>query len=155
MNKKTFLRIGNYTVGSCFDKEFNLDNRSICIQSHCYFDENVRCCGKGHLDIGFSVHIGKNVSIEDGCNFIGNGAVIKDFAIVDMDIPNYAIVYPGKNNQAEIMGYRFNEETRKLLDDSHWYYYSPEALIKYEQYLGDAKEFAKAIIDDQNAYGYL
>ncbi len=72
---------------------------------------------KGDVTIGNDVWIGYNVTILSGVT-IGDGAAIGACSVVARDVPPYAIV---AGNPAQVIRYRFGEETiRKLLDIKWW-----------------------------------
>lgn len=67
--------------------------------------------------IGNDVWIGANAVILQGVT-IGNGAVIAAGAVVNKDVPQYAIV---GGVPAKIIKYRFSEEKMTLIENSEWY----------------------------------
>ena len=72
---------------------------------------------KGDVTIGNDVYVGYHVTILSGVT-IGDGAAIGACSVVTRNIPPYAIV---AGNPAQIIRYRFDEETiRKLLDIKWW-----------------------------------
>lgn len=72
---------------------------------------------KGNMNIRNDVWIGTN-SVLSGNITIGNGAVIAANSFVNRDIPPYAIV---AGSPAKIIKYRFDEETRDILNDLNWW----------------------------------
>jgi len=72
---------------------------------------------KGDVTIGNDVYVGYHVTILSGVT-IGDGAAIGACSVVTRNIPPYAIV---AGNPAQIIRYRFDEETiRKLLEIKWW-----------------------------------
>jgi len=72
---------------------------------------------KGDVVIGNDVYIGYHVIILSGVA-IGDGAAIGAGSVVTKDVPPYAIV---AGNPAQIVRYRFSEETiQKLLEIKWW-----------------------------------
>ena len=72
---------------------------------------------KGDVIIGSDVWIGYNATILSGVT-IGDGAVIGTGSVVSGDVPPYAIV---AGNPAQIIRYRFGDETiQKLLEIKWW-----------------------------------
>lgn len=72
--------------------------------------------------IGNDVLIGCSSIIKAGVS-VGNGAIIGSGSVVVKDVPSYAIV---AGNPAEIIRYRFDDETIKLLQRSEWWNYRDE-----------------------------
>jgi virginiamycin A acetyltransferase len=75
--------------------------------------------------IGNDVWIGHNAVILPSCSSIGDGAVIGAGAIVNKNIPPYAVVL---GNPARVVRYRFSEEMIKKLLESKWWEKSFEEL---------------------------
>ncbi len=72
---------------------------------------------KGDVTIGNDVWVGYNVTILSGVT-IGDGAAIGACSVVTRNVPPYAIV---AGNPAQVIRYRFDEETiRKLLEIQWW-----------------------------------
>nr|WP_144120327.1 CatB-related O-acetyltransferase [Catellatospora sichuanensis] len=70
------------------------------------------------LDIGSDVWIGANAVILPEVNRIGHGAVIGAGAVVNRDVPPYAVVL---GNPGRVVKYRFSEQTiAKLLAERWW-----------------------------------
>ncbi|MCV7319860.1 CatB-related O-acetyltransferase [Mycolicibacterium confluentis] len=64
------------------------------------------------------VWIGSNAVILPEVNRVGNGAVIGAGAVVNKDVPDYAVVL---GNPARVVKYRFSEETiSQLLEEKWW-----------------------------------
>jgi len=77
---------------------------------------------KGDVVIGNDVWIGFGVTILSGVT-IGDGAAIGACSVVNRDIPPYAIV---AGNPAQIIRYRFGEETIQKLLKIRWWDWSDE-----------------------------
>jgi virginiamycin A acetyltransferase len=70
------------------------------------------------LEIGNDVWIGANAVILPEVNRIGDGAVIGAGAVVNRDVPPYAVVL---GNPARVVKYRFSEEViARLLEEKWW-----------------------------------
>lgn len=99
------------------------------------------------LEVGNDVWVGYGTIITCACRKIGNGAVIGAGAIVTKDVPPYAIVM---GVPAKITGYRFPEDVQEALEKSKWWEKEPADLIRYYDLIGQPKEWAEAIMKDQN-----
>lgn len=77
------------------------------------------------LVIGNDVLIGHNAVILPSVRSIGDGAVIGSSAIVNRNVPPYAVVV---GHPAMIVRYRFKDETIKTLLESKWWMNSVEQL---------------------------
>ena len=85
---------------------------------------------KGDVAIGSDVWIGYNVTILSGVT-IGDGAVIGTGSVVSGKVPPYAIV---AGNPAQLIRYRFGEETiQKLLAIKWWNW--PDEKVKENVHL--------------------
>lgn len=73
-------------------------------------------------EIGNDVWIAGNVVIRQGVS-IGNGVVIGANSFVKDDLPDYSIAV---GSPAKVIGYRFDETKRSLLDKSGWWHLKPE-----------------------------
>ncbi len=92
--------------------------------------------------IGSDVWIGIDVTLIGGVE-IGDGAVVLTKAVVTKDVPPYAIV---GGVPARIIGYRYDEETIKFLQNIKWWDMSPEWLKRNANLLCDIealKEYFK------------
>ena len=70
------------------------------------------------LTIGNDVWIGHNAVILSSCASIGDGAVVAAGAVVNKNVPPYAIVV---GNPARVARFRFSEEIRTQLVQSAWW----------------------------------
>ncbi|MBU6166487.1 MAG: CatB-related O-acetyltransferase [Alphaproteobacteria bacterium] len=71
------------------------------------------------------VWVGHNATILPGCKFIGRGAVIAAGAVINQDVPRYAIAagMPGR-----VLRPRFDEETIAAIEASQWWLLDKAAL---------------------------
>ena len=98
-----------------------------------------RIIRKGQVLIGNDVWIGDDVTILGGVR-IGDGAVIAAGAVVVKDVPPYAIV---GGNPAEIIKYRFSEETIERLRRIAWWDWDGEKIRECrEDMYGEVEDFA-------------
>lgn len=138
------IDIGMYTHGGCFDL-YMVDPKT-SIGRYCSVAKGVRVINHNHpLDfkgtsalffnpslgycekwlvefspksIGNDVWIGANAVILPEVHSIGDGAVIGAGAVVNRDVPPYAVVL---GNPARVVKYRFSEETiQQLLIEKWW-----------------------------------
>lgn len=77
--------------------------------------------------IGHDVWIGCNATILRGVE-VGNGAVIGAHALVNRDVPPYAIV---AGTPARIIGYRFSREVIAELERIRWWEWPEEKIRKH------------------------
>lgn len=91
--------------------------------------------------IGNDVWIGTFAVIKGGAT-IGNGAVIAAGAVVTKDVPPYAIV---GGVPAKVIRYRFDEDTSRKLNDSKWWEWPIEKILKYQDVFNDGVEFSKIV----------
>lgn len=77
--------------------------------------------------IGHDVWIGCNATILRGVE-VGNGAVIGAHALVNRDVPSYAIV---AGTPARIIGYRFSREVIAELERIRWWEWPEEKIRKH------------------------
>lgn len=138
------VEIGQYTHGACF-KEWAVDphttigrytsiaegarilNHNHPLQfkgtSGLFFNPALGYCAEwlvqfNPLEIGNDVWIGANAVILPEVNRIGDGAVIGAGAIVNRDVPDYAVAL---GNPARIVKYRFTEPViAHLLEEKWW-----------------------------------
>ncbi len=83
------------------------------------FGEDMRndAVSKGPITIGHDVWIGTGATVLSGVT-IGNGVVVAANSVVTRNIPPYAIV---GGSPAQIIKYRFDEETILLLQEIQWW----------------------------------
>lgn len=89
------------------------------------------------IKIGNDVFIGANVTVLDGVT-IGDGAVIGACALVNKDVPPYAVV---GGCPARIIKYRMSESQIKDLLDIRWWDFPEEQLKDVEKYFDDIDGF--------------
>ncbi len=93
-----------------------------------FFDQADRYPGhphtKGDVIIGNDVWIAMDAMIFSGVE-IGDGAVISARSIVTKDVPAYAVV---GGNPAEVIRYRFDEQTRVALRAIAWWNWPEEKI---------------------------
>lgn len=82
---------------------------------------------KGDTIIGNDVWIGYDVTIMPGIN-IGDGAIIGTKSVVTRDVPPYSIV---GGNPAQILKYRFAEDTISHLLQIQWWNWSAEKITAH------------------------
>ena len=96
-NNENVLRIGNYcSIGPNVWFVVSADHRLDCISTYpfrnkFYEREFLEAISKGDIIVEDDVWIGCNVTILSGVH-IGQGAVIAAGAVVNKDVPDYAIV---------------------------------------------------------------
>lgn len=86
---------------------------------------------KGDVVIGNDVWIGFGTTILSGVT-IGDGAAIGACSLVVRDVPPYAIV---AGNPAQIIKYRFDEETIKILLSLRWWDWPDQRVRENIQYI--------------------
>lgn len=145
------VEIGMYTHGGCFRMyQFDPDTR---VGRYCsiagnarvlrgnhpldfksthgfFFDPALKFCATflakfSHLDIGNDVWLGDNSIIMPSVRRIGDGAVVAAGAVVNKDVPPYAVV---AGNPARVVRYRFSPRKIEELLESHWWEKSIEEL---------------------------
>ena len=151
--------IGMYTHGGCFN-EFHFD-RHTTIGRYCsiastayalnrnhpmeyksthafFFNPSLKYSKKDNIEfiplkIGNDVWIGHNAIIMPHVREIGDGAVIAAGAVVNKDVPPYAVVV---GNPSRAVRYRFSKETiEKLLEEKWWEKSMEEIKINFSEYL--------------------
>ena len=92
------------------------------------------------VNIGNDVWIGEKAIILDGVT-IGNGAVIAAGAVVTKDVQPYSIVggVPAKH-----IKFRFDEETRCIIEQSCWWDNTEEWFIRNADTMLDPRSFLKS-----------
>jgi len=138
------IEIGKYSHGSCYD--FYAIDAHTKIGRYCSFARGMRVINHNHpinfkstspmffnpvfgystewlvpfnpLEIGSDVWVGANAVIMPEVSKIGHGAVIGAGAVVNRDVPPYAVVL---GNPARVIKYRFSpERIEELLADAWW-----------------------------------
>lgn len=94
--------------------------------------------------IGNDVWIGTNVTILPSVK-IGNGAIVGAGSVVTKDIPDYAIVV---GVPAKVIGYRFDENEIKLLNESKWWDWPNEKIKSYINDFVDKEKFLKILNEE-------
>lgn len=112
---RQFVSMSNKSGGKTFTKHpvFN---------EFLFYDQEKGIVNK----IGHDCWLGANVTLIGGVT-IHDGAVVLANAVVTKDVPSYAIV---GGVPARIIGYRYDDETIKLLQETQWW-------NKDEQWLND------------------
>ena len=95
----------------------------------------------------WSVIIGNDVWLTRECTVIegvtiGDGAVILPGAVVNKDVPPYAVV---GGVPAKIVRYRFDEDTIEWLKSLKWWDKDEEWLRKYAPYFSDPQKLREAL----------
>lgn len=94
-----------------------------------------------HVTIGSDVWIGARATILNGVN-IENGAIIAAGALVNNDIPAFAIV---GGVPAKIIKYRFSQDEIDWLINLKWWEKNEDWLIKYAKYFNDVQTLKRVI----------
>jgi acetyltransferase-like isoleucine patch superfamily enzyme len=151
------VSIGLYSLGGCFKR--NAMDRHTTIGRFCSIASGVRAMNRNHpmsfksmhaffynprlgytekdlveytpLVIGSDVWIGSNALILPGVRSIGHGAVIAAGAVVNKQIPPYAVVV---GNPARVVRYRFSPPVIEKLLASCWW---ERPIEEIRQDLGD------------------
>lgn len=102
-----------------------------------------------NIVIGNDVWIGTKATITSSCEYIGDGAIIGANAVVTHNVEPFAIV---AGVPARVIGYRFDEQTRKRILKSKWWDHSPEELRPIMKYSNDIDRFLQELqkLDSQN-----
>lgn len=159
--------VGKYTMGGCFIP--GAFDKYTTIGSYCSIARTVRVMNRNHpldfcsthaiffnpslgkvnkdlleykpLEIGSDVWIGHNAIIMPSVEKIGNGSVIAAGAVVNKNVPHYAVVV---GNPARVIRYRFSTNVIEQLEKSEWWKKSIEEL--------DLKKMTKPInnISEEN-----
>lgn len=117
--------------------EFNDDNS---FEEHSYTDEN----HKWLCEIGNDVWIGDSVLIINGVK-IGDGAIIAAGAVVNKDVPPYAVV---GGVPARIIKYRFSTEQIKWLLKFKWWEKDSDWLKEHSFLFGNIEHMIQALDED-------
>lgn len=147
--------VGLYSFGGCFQKNnfqkntkfgrycsiamtavgFNRNHPPNYKSTHAFFYNPVlNICEQDSieeipLDIGHDVWLGHNSIILPHVRRIGTGAIVAAGAVVNKDVPPYAVVV---GNPARIVRYRFSPEVIEKLLKSKWWEKSIEEIKKNE-----------------------
>lgn len=81
---------------------------------------------RGDTVVGHDVWIGYRATIMPGVQ-IGNGAIIATASVVTKDVPPFAIV---GGNPAEVIRYRFDDETRRVLTEIAWWDWDADKITR-------------------------
>lgn len=153
------VEIGMYTHGGCF-KVGQID-RHTTIGRYCSIARTARAHNRNHplerksthalffnprmgcspqdsvpyipLEIGNDIWIGHNAIIMPHVRHIGDGAVVAAGAVVNKDVPPYAVV---AGNPARIVRYRFSSEVIAALLAEKWWEKPLEELLLDPQEFG-------------------
>ncbi len=91
------------------------------------------------LVIGSDVWIGANAFINvSRCRSIGDGAIIAAGAVVNGDVPPFAVV---GGAPARVLKYRYTPEEVEVLQRVRWWDWEPEMMDKYAEELLDPSKF--------------
>ena len=93
------------------------------------------------MQIGNDVWIGTGAILLDGVT-IGNGAIVAAGAVVNKDVPPYAVV---GGVPAKIIKYRFSEEIVKKLEESRWWEKEESWLLKNAEKFSNIEIFLKSV----------
>ena len=100
--------------------------------------------------IGNDVWIGSRATVLQGVK-VGNGAIIAAGAVVTKDVPAYAIV---GGVPAKIIKYRFDEETRKRLENTKWWEKDDQWIYEHRSLFKEPEKFLE-VFDKETAQKYL
>lgn len=114
-----------------------------------FFNETLGWVGPGYdrytpLTIGHDVWIGHNAIIMPNVRSIGTGAVIGAGAVVNKDVPPYAVVV---GNPGRVVRFRFSPELIEELLESRWWEKSMEEVS------GELEFFTKDLEESQYVTG--
>lgn len=91
------------------------------------------------VEIGNDVFIGANVVVFNGVK-IGDGAIVAAGAVVNKDVPPYAIV---GGVPAKVIRMRFSDDCVAALRRIQWWNFPEERLSEVEQYFDDVEGFCR------------
>ncbi len=162
------VTIGMYTHGGCF-REWAVDPQTT-IGRYCSIANGVRILTENHpmdfqsmhgfffnprfkyaktnlvrrkpLTIGNDVWMGYNSIILPNVSNIGNGAVIAAGAVVNKDVPPYAVV---AGNPARTVRFRFSPSTIENLQNSRWWEKEIDDIIPHIQDFQHPLETAQTV----------
>ena len=151
-NFACFTTIGRYCSIGGNVKVFNRNHPMDFKSMHGFFFNPILKYTKIDLVEDVPVVIGNDVWIGDGAKImpqvtnIGDGAVVAAGAVVNKDIPPYAVVV---GNPARIVRYRFSKEViEKLLEEKWWEKDIDEILPDLNEY---QQPYEKLYFDKKNA----
>lgn len=96
---------------------------------------------KYFAEIGNDVWIGADVKILEGVT-IGNGAIVAAGAVVNKDVPPYAIV---GGVPAKLIRYRFEKEDREWLLNLKWWEKDMDWILQYAEEFCDIQQLRKRV----------
>ena len=105
------------------------------VKEYKYYDEDRKIA----FCIGNDCWVGYDVCFIGGVK-VGDGAVVLSRAIVTKDVPPYAIV---GGVPAKIIGYRYDEDTIRMLLEVKWWNKPVEWLEEHSELLCDMEKFKK------------
>jgi acetyltransferase-like isoleucine patch superfamily enzyme len=123
-NFDRFTTIGNYSSIARTAKAINHNHGMEFKSTHAFFfNPLLKYCDKNLVEfipvkIGNDVWMGEGAIIMPSVTKIGDGAVIGAGAVVNKDIPPYAVVV---GNPARIVKYRFSKDVIEELLESKWW----------------------------------
>lgn len=139
-----FTTIGRYCSIARTARAMNRNHPMEFKSTHAYFfNPKLGICDTDNiehipLNIGNDVWIGHNALIHPHVRTIDDGAVIGAGAVVNKDVPPYAVVV---GNPARIVRFRFSKEVIQELLDSKWWDKSIEELKPhirdFQQFMGN------------------
>lgn len=161
------IEVGMYTHGGCFNSRY-VDEMTT-IGRYSSISKNIRIFNRNHpmefksthgfffnpvlkycdrnlvefipLEVGNDVWIGDSAIIMPSVKNIGDGAVVAAGAVVNKDIPPYAVVV---GNPARIVRYRFSKEIIEKLLASRWWEKSiDEIKPDIQEFLGSYEKATK------------
>lgn len=105
------------------------------VEEYKYYDEDRKIA----FCIGNDCWVGYDVCFIGGIK-VGDGAVVLSRAIVTKDVPPYAIV---GGIPAKVIGYRYDEDTIRMLLETKWWNKPVEWLKAHSDLLCDMEKFKK------------
>ena len=133
------IKIGNYCsiAQNVSIQEFNHDYKRVSTSAMNFFfftkDFRDDAVSKGDIIIEDDVWIGSNVVILSGVQ-IGRGSVIGAGSIVTKSVPSYSIVV---GNPARVLKKRFTDAEITKLEESNWWNWADEEIIKNKCFFED------------------
>jgi len=94
---------------------------------------------KGPIVVQSDVWIGEFATIMGGVT-VGYGAIVGAFAVVDKDVPPYAVVH---GNRATVRGYRFTTQQIEELLRIKWWDWPHEVVVSRSQDMLDIDNFVE------------